>query len=133
MSTTTSWPGDWLRGVLEMAVLRVLADEPASYGYAITLSLEAQGFGQVKGGTMYPLLSRLEDAGHVMTHWRPGDGGPGRKYYTITPTGREHLERSVASWCRFAGSTVTFLRHGTHGIPNVSTPTDASGMPSPTA
>mgnify|MGYP003376122094 CR=1 FL=1 len=32
MSSTTTWPGDWLRGVLEMAVLRVLANEPSSYG-----------------------------------------------------------------------------------------------------
>ena len=59
-TSSTPWPGDWLRGVLEIAVLRCLADGGPSYGYAIALALEEAGLGQVKGGTLYPLLGRLE-------------------------------------------------------------------------
>ena len=49
-TSSTPWPGDWLRGVLEIAVLRCLADGGPSYGYAIALALEEAGLGQVKGG-----------------------------------------------------------------------------------
>jgi PadR family transcriptional regulator PadR len=115
--STSPWPGDWLRGVLEMAVLRVLADTTRSYGYAISVALERQGLGAVKGGTLYPLLGRLEAAGHVATQWEAGEGGPGRKYYTITPTGRKHLERAGAAWCAFAETTAAFLRGEPAGLP----------------
>lgn len=116
MSATTNWPGDWLRGVLEMAVLRVVDDQASSYGYAISLALERNGFGTVKGGTLYPLLARLEQAGHVDTRWEAGDGGPGRKYYTITDSGRAHLTSSAALWCEFAETTARFLRAGAGGL-----------------
>ncbi len=118
MSTTVNWPGDWLRGVLEMAVLRVLATEPASYGYAISVALERHGLGAVKGGTLYPLLARLEQAAHVETRWEAGDGGPGRKYYTITDSGRAHLASASAAWCEFAETTASFLREDAAGIPS---------------
>ena len=126
MSATTTWPGDWLRGVLEMAVLRVLATEPASYGYAISVALERNGLGAVKGGTLYPLLARLEQAAYVQTRWEAGDGGPGRKYYTITDSGRSHLESAAASWCAFAETTASFLRAEAPGIP---APSPATTVP----
>ena len=110
MSATTTWPGDWLRGVLEMAVLRVLATEPASYGYAISVALERNGLGAVKGGTLYPLLARLEQAAYVQTRWEAGDGGPGRKYYTITERGTAYLLDATAQWCAFADTMTTLLR-----------------------
>ena len=61
MSSDQPWPSEWLRGVLEVCVLRVLADG-ATYGYAIASRLTDGGLGGVKGGTLYPLLSRLERA-----------------------------------------------------------------------
>lgn len=110
---TPGWSGDWLRGVLEMAVLRVIADEPPTYGYAISVALQRHGFGAVKGGTLYPLLARIERAGHVDTHWEAGDGGPGRKYYTITDSGRAHLHSASTAWAAFAETTTSFLRSRT--------------------
>ena len=53
------YPSEWLRGVLVLAVQRVLLEGP-TYGYAVAVALEAQGFGSIKGGTLYPLLTRLE-------------------------------------------------------------------------
>lgn len=98
------WPPDWLRGVLGVCVLRVLADGP-TYGYAISLRLEQEGIGAVKGGTLYPLLSRYEAAGLVEAQWRAGEGGPGRKYYELTDAGRRELATEAARWARFADLT----------------------------
>lgn len=99
-----TWPSEWLRGVLEVCVLRVLLDGP-SYGYALTQSLAANGLGEVKGGTLYPLLGRLEQGGHVEVEWRPGDAGPGRKFFSLTPDGRAHAHELASRWARFTTTT----------------------------
>ncbi|MGN8244665.1 PadR family transcriptional regulator [Cellulomonas soli] len=110
MPTDTPWPAEWLRGVLELCVLRVLAEGP-TYGYAITTRLADAGLGSVKGGTLYPLLTRFETAGHVTVQWRAGEGGPGRKYYLLTPAGHAHLHDQAARWSTFAELTRTFVTH----------------------
>ena len=102
------WPGDWLRGVLDICVLRILADGPA-YGYAIAVRLASAGLGTVKGGTLYPLLLRLERGSLVTVEWRAGEGGPGRKYYALTDAGRAELTTTSARWQRFAHRTATFV------------------------
>ncbi len=104
MTPDQPWPGEWLRGVLEVCVLRVLADGE-TYGYAIAARLADNGLGVVKGGTLYPLLNRLELAGLVTTQWRAGDGGPGRKYYQLTDDGQHELERTAAHWACFTEVT----------------------------
>lgn len=101
---TEQWPSEWLRGVLGVCVLRILLDGP-SYGYAITQRLAKAGLGTVKGGTLYPLLGRLEEAGHVEVDWRPGDGGPGRKYFELTVAGYEHAHDQAARWASFTTTT----------------------------
>ncbi|GAA4870339.1 PadR family transcriptional regulator [Serinicoccus chungangensis] len=98
------WPSEWLRGVLGVCVMRVLLDGP-SYGYAITRRLEQAGLGTVKGGTLYPLLSRLEEAGHLAVEWRAGEGGPGRKFFTLTDQGRAHAGEQAALWAGFTTTT----------------------------
>ena len=102
------WPSEWLRGVLELAVLRAMADGP-TYGYAVAATLERAGFGSLKGGTLYPLLGRLEQAGHVRTHWQAGEGGPGRKYYQLTEAGQRLVEHNSATWTAFAAAVTRFL------------------------
>ena len=85
MSTVTQH-SEWLRGVLGLCVLRTLAGGP-SYGYAIATALAEAGLGEVKGGTLYPLLARLEKNALVTVEWRAGEGGPGRKYFALTEAG----------------------------------------------
>jgi PadR family transcriptional regulator PadR len=102
------WPSEWLRGVLELAVLRAMADGP-TYGYAVAATLERAGFGSLKGGTLYPLLGRLEQAGHVHTQWQAGEGGPGRKYYQLTEAGHRLVEHNSATWTTFAAAVTRFL------------------------
>ena len=98
------WPSEWLRGVLGVCVLRILMEGP-SYGYALTQRLAEANVGEVKGGTLYPLLSRLELAGHLEVDWRPGEGGPGRKYFSLTPRGRDHARRQASEWAAFTTTT----------------------------
>lgn len=82
---------------IESAVLGLLAQGPA-YGYEIARLLRGGGFGEVTGGTLYPLLRRLDDASFVTTSWRDSDDGPPRKYYEVTPAGREETVRRKAQW-----------------------------------
>ncbi len=102
------WPGEWLRGVLSLCTLQVLS-HGATYGYEIAQRLAAAGLGDIKGGTLYPLLGRLHSAGYLDEEWRPGDGGPGRKYYALTDAGRTHLAVEGARWVSFAELTCDFI------------------------
>ncbi|WP_306215484.1 PadR family transcriptional regulator, partial [Actinoplanes sp. RD1] len=54
----------WLRGVLDLCVLGALA-RGESYGYEIGRQLESAGLGAIAGGTLYPVLLRLERLGLV--------------------------------------------------------------------
>ncbi len=99
----------WLRGVLDLAVLATLQSAGTSYGYALIQSLTRDGIPDLKGGTIYPLLARLEQEALVSSEWRAGDGGPGRKYFTITSTGREVLARRVAGWMDFSARIGSIL------------------------
>jgi PadR family transcriptional regulator PadR len=94
------WPGEWMRGVLSLCVLRVVADGP-TYGYAIAGRLAEAGLGSVKGGTLYPILTRLETEGLVTSAWTAGDGGPGRKFFTLTSAGAQALRERSDQWHTF--------------------------------
>lgn len=100
-----------LRGVLDLAVLRVLADEDR-YGYQIAQALERAGLDRLKGGTLYPLLRRLEEAGHVVSSWREGEHGPNRRYYALTGAGRAFLADGSAEFEAFATRALALLSPG---------------------
>ena len=89
-------------------MLRVLAEGP-SYGYAIASALSDAGFGDIKGGTLYPLLGRLEASGFVTTEWRAGDGGPGRKFFELTDAGARRADELARGWRAFADMTTAFI------------------------
>ncbi len=93
---------------MTLCVLRTLR-EGENYGYGITRALADAGLGAVKGGTLYPLLARCEEAGWVTTRWEPGVGGPGRKYFALTDPGRTHLATSADQWRQFTRLTNDFL------------------------
>lgn len=98
---TITWPSDWLRGTLSYAVLGSLRFGPM-HGYAISTALEGAGLGKVKGGTLYPLLTRLAQGGLVSSTWEPGSAGPGRKVFAITSAGQLHAEQAEELWRSFA-------------------------------
>lgn len=102
------WPGEWMRGVLSLCVLAVVAEQE-TYGYAIAQRLQAAGLGKVKGGTLYPVLTRLEQEGLLTAGWREGDGGPGRKFFAATPSGRAALRERTDDWLTFTGRATALL------------------------
>lgn len=94
-----------------MLALRALRNGP-SYGYAIGAALAGHGLQGVKASTLYPLLARQEAAGLVTAEWRPGGGGPGRKYFTLTPAGEAEAERLIHEWRRFVATAETYMTDG---------------------
>jgi PadR family transcriptional regulator PadR len=89
------------RAALPQAVLAVLS-HGESHGYAIAEVLRQHGFSRIKGGTLYPLLKRLEDQRLVEHTWQHDQAGPGRKQFRLTDQGRQELERSATAWRRMS-------------------------------
>lgn len=105
------WPTEWMRGALAVCVLAIVADGP-TYGYLIAQRVRAAGLGTVKGGTLYPILTRLEEDGLVTSSWSAGTTGPGRKYFTITPAGRRALRQQHDDWQTFTGRVAALMATG---------------------
>ncbi|MDO4253644.1 MAG: PadR family transcriptional regulator [Kocuria sp.] len=99
---------EWLRGVLETCVLQTMVAGP-TYGYQITTRLAEAGLGELKGGTLYPLLARLQKKGLVSVEWRVGNGGPGRKYFALTSDGVAELYEAKLAWRAFNTTISTHL------------------------
>ncbi|GAT70108.1 PadR family transcriptional regulator [Planomonospora sp. ID91781] len=100
----------WLKGVLDLLVLAGLT-EGENYGYEIAKGLAEIGF-DIKGGTLYPVLNRLEEAGLVTAEFRATERGPGRRYYTLTRQGRDTLTEQGALWLAFDESVRSALARG---------------------
>jgi PadR family transcriptional regulator PadR len=106
MSDAATWPAPWVRAALDLAVLASLTGGRL-HGYAIAQSLAVHGFGRLKGGSLYPVLGRLEEAGDVEAAWVEGQGGPGRREYELTNAGRDRLDRELASWQELGATLAT--------------------------
>lgn len=88
-----------LRGVLEGCVLGVIANGE-TYGYEILSVLEDSGFENLLEGTLYPVLTRLEKKGLISCRKAKSPFGPIRKYYSITPDGKQYFAEFRESYCR---------------------------------
>ncbi|MGC8642909.1 MAG: PadR family transcriptional regulator [Isosphaeraceae bacterium] len=97
---------------LEMLVLEVIAQGP-SYGYEIaqTVAGRSNGTFEMKEGSLYPALHRLERQKLLRAFWREADGRR-RKYYELTDLGKKELVTRKQSWLRFAAGINGVL--GTH-------------------
>ncbi|HEY0591595.1 MAG TPA: helix-turn-helix transcriptional regulator [Thermoanaerobaculia bacterium] len=80
-------------------VLSILA-EGDSYGYAILQRVRELSGGRLTwtDGMLYPVLHRLERLGHVEARWEVAESGRRRKYYRITPRGRDQLAEERRQW-----------------------------------
>ena len=98
--TIASVSGEALRGQLDLLLLTSIG-AGAKHGYAIAkeLRLASHGAFDLPDGTIYPALHRLSAAGLLTSEW--SEGGRRRRLYTLTPQGREALERERASWEQF--------------------------------
>ncbi|MDQ0620509.1 PadR family transcriptional regulator [Arthrobacter globiformis] len=91
------WQQELTRAALPHAVLALLMSAEM-HGYAMIEVLRAGGFPRTKGGTLYPLLRRLEEQGLVSHVWQHDSAGPGRKQFAITGEGRADLVRAADAW-----------------------------------
>ena len=99
-----------LKGVLDLAVLAVVDDEDG-YGYDVVRRLRAAGLDDVGDASVYGTLRRLYAAGSLTSYVVPSESGPHRKYYGITPAGRDQLKTQRDDWAQFS-TTVTNLLQG---------------------
>jgi PadR family transcriptional regulator, regulatory protein PadR len=84
-----------------MLILKVVALRPI-HGYAILqrihqISREAL---EIRQGSLYPALYRLERRGWLEAEWRIHDGGREAKYYSLTKAGKRQLAAETAGWKR---------------------------------
>jgi len=79
------------KDILELAVMGVLYHE-RHYGYSLVRVLTETGSMSIKEGTIYPILARLDRDGLVRSEWVESDQGPPRKYYMLTPLGRQAFD-----------------------------------------
>ncbi len=95
------------KGILEMLVLKLVSQQQA-YGYDLILRLRSlgQGLFDLKEGTLYPILYRLEDDGLIRSKKEAApEGGRGKKYYQITPEGEALAQRLAEYWQVFSACT----------------------------
>ena len=86
-----------MKGILEGCILKIM-DKSETYGYEIVVKLQENGFQDVREGTLYPLLLRLEKKKLISATYKPSPLGPNRKYYVLTRDGRDYLDSFLKSW-----------------------------------
>jgi PadR family transcriptional regulator, regulatory protein PadR len=82
-------------------ILKIAALQPI-HGYAIVQRLQriSNEALQIRQGSLYPALYRLETKGWLKAEWKTTEGGRDAKYYSVTKAGRQQLETEKASWNR---------------------------------
>lgn len=90
---------DLLRGYTDTILLCQLAGGD-SYGYEINRRVSGLSGGAVelKEATLYTAFRRMESAGLIISYWGNEETGARRRYYAITPAGRDRLYGDLAAW-----------------------------------
>ncbi len=84
------------KGILEFCILSVLEKQDAYTSEILSILKEAKML--VVEGTIYPLLTRLKNAGLLSYRWEESTSGPPRKYYFLTETGIVFLKELESTW-----------------------------------
>ena len=96
------WEVQLRKGTLNLAVLACLWREKL-YGLEILRRLEADAGLSIPEGTIYPLMNRLKTDGLVSSEWVEAEAGHPRKYYALTPKGRDAVTWMTRLWWGFSG------------------------------
>src|SRR5580704_17714605 len=102
---------DLLQGTLDMLILKTATLGPI-HGYGISQRLRQMSKQtlDVRQGSLYPALHRLEKQGMVRAEWLKSETGHQAKYYTITKSGRKHLEGEAATWEAMSAAIAFVMR-----------------------
>ena len=98
-----------LKGVLEGCILQIISEQE-TYGYEILARLEESGFEDLLEGTLYPVLTRLEKKEAIACRKEKSPYGPIRKYYSITPSGRQELAEFCESFAAITAAAQRILK-----------------------
>lgn len=92
-----------LQGTLDLMVLKALALEEM-HGLGISRRIEqiTKGTFQVKPGSLFPALHRMEEAGWLVSAWGESENNRRAKYYKLTKAGRRQLGTETERWSRIS-------------------------------
>jgi transcriptional regulator len=94
---------DLMRGTLDLLILRSLLAVPLhGLGIARRIAQITQGSFDVKPGSLFPALYRLEERGLVTAEWGESDTRRRAKFYRLTRLGKKQLQAEEANWHRIA-------------------------------
>ena len=101
---------DLVRGTLNTLLLEVISRRPM-YGYEIckAVNVKTDGYFDLREGSLYPALHRLEREGLLRSFWEKAETRRRRKYYEITELGLSGLERKRQEWKQFASAVERVL------------------------
>lgn len=110
-----------------MPLVLAILDEGESYGYAILKRIDELSGGEMEwtDGMLYPLLHRLDRLGYVEARWDSPEGGRRRRYYRITPDGREALSEQRRQWEVVSGALHNAWR-SIRPVPGIAAPPGTS-------
>jgi transcriptional regulator len=102
---------DLLQGLLDLLVLRTVADEPLhGYGLAQRLRLLSGDRLRIPQGSLYPALHRLEHKGFLKGVWTESPTGRDAKYYQLTARGRRRLDAELKEWSELSTAIALVLQ-----------------------
>ncbi len=99
------------RGTIELILLKLL-DAKEMYGYQLVSAFAEKGgeMLQIKEGTLYPALYRLEDKGFIIAYRNNPKRGVPRKYYRLTGKGTNYLKELLEEWRNFSAVMEDILK-----------------------
>jgi PadR family transcriptional regulator, regulatory protein PadR len=94
---------DLLQGTLDLLVLKALALEPL-HGLGVSRRIEqmTKGTFQVKPGSLFPALHRMEEAGWLESSWGESENNRRAKFYRLTKAGGRQLKAETEAWQRIS-------------------------------
>jgi PadR family transcriptional regulator PadR len=96
---------DLLQGTLDLLILKAVAlGQNHGLGISRRIAQITQGAFDVKPGSLFPALHRLEERGWLTSAWGESETNRRAKYYRLTQAGQRQLEAEVRAWRRTASA-----------------------------
>jgi transcriptional regulator len=100
-----------LQGTLDLLILKTLAlRELHGLGISRRIEQTTKGTFQVKPGSLFPALHRMEEAGWLVSSWGASENNRRAKYYRLTEAGRDRLGTERREWERIATAMASALQ-----------------------
>jgi transcriptional regulator len=102
---------DLLQGTLDLLVLKSLALGPLhGLGVSNRIAQITKGTFNVKPGSLFPALHRMEEAGWLQSSWGESENNRRAKFYRLTAAGRRQLDAETQDWQRISVAITTALK-----------------------